>query len=130
MRCAVFAFLIFLTSPFLHGAETVRLVGELMNDQRELASVPFTEVVKAATGKQVLAMNPTNAADRELLAKIGRALDAVLRKLNAPGGPAQEKRRINEVSALFEAALKAELNAIEGFECDYPKLVSGARQRA
>lgn len=67
--------------------------------------------------------------DREILATIGQALDEVLQKLNATNSPAQRKRRINEVSGLFEAAIKAELNRIDGFERDYPKLASGARQR-
>ena len=118
------------TASLAFSADTARLVGELMNNEQELGSVPFAEVVRAATGKQLLPLNPTNAADREILAKIGKAMDEVMRKLNATNGPVQEKRRINEVSALFEAAMKAELNAIKGFECDYPKLASGARQRS
>ena len=112
------------------AADTAQLVRDLMADEHELASVPFAEVVKAATGKQVLAMNPTNAVEREVLAKIGRVMDEVLRQLNATNSPARQKRRINEVSALFENAMQAELNAVEGFACDFPKLASGARQRA
>jgi hypothetical protein len=75
-------------------------------------------------------LDKTNAIDRELLAKIGRALDTVLHNLKAPGGAAQKKRRIHEVSTLFEAAMKTELNAVEGFQCDYPRLASGAFQRS
>ena len=112
------------------AADTARLVTDLMADEHELANVPFAEVVQAATGKRVLAMNPANAVEREVLAKIGRALDAVLRQLNATNSPARQKRRINEVSALFENAMQAELNAVDGFACDFPKLASGARQRS
>ena len=112
------------------AADTARLVTDLMRDESELASVPFAEVVKAATGRQVLAMNLTNAVEREVLAKIGRAMDAVLLQLNATNSPARQKRRINEVSALFENAMQGELNAVEGFACDFPKLASGARQRS
>jgi hypothetical protein len=112
------------------AADVKSIVATLMNEEQELKSVPFSEVIYAATGKRVLPLNTTNAADRELLAKIGRALDASLHKLNAADSPTQKKRRINEVSALFEAVIKVELNAIEGFECDSPKLVSGARQRS
>lgn len=118
------------TASLAVSADTARLVAGLMNDEQELGNVPFAEVVRAATGKQLLPVNPTNTVDREIVAKIGKAMDEVLRKLNATNNPAQQKRRINEVSALFEAAMKAELNAIEGFECDYPKLASGARQRS
>ena len=70
------------------------------------------------------------AIDRELIAKIGGALDKVLHNLNAPDGAAHKKRRINEVSALFEAAMQTELNAVVGFQCEYPKLASGAFQRS
>ncbi len=129
MRWGLFAFLS-LTASLAGAADTARLVTDLMADEHELASVPFAEVVKAAAGKRVLAMNPTNAVDREVLAKVGKAMDEVLRKLNATNSPARQKRRINEVSALFENAMQAELNAVEGFECDFPKLASGARQRS
>jgi len=112
------------------AADVQSIVTTLMNDEAELKGVPFSEVVHAATGNRVVPLHMTNAVDRELVAKIGRAMDEVLRKLNAPDSPAQSKRRINEVSALFEAAMKTELNAIEGFECDFPKLASGARQRS
>ena len=122
MRLLLLVFALVASHAF--AADTARLVTDLMTDERELASVPFAEVVQAATGKQVLAMNPTNHIEREVLAKLGRAMDAVLRQLNATNSPARQKRRINEVSALFENAMQAELNAVEGFECDFPKLAS------
>jgi hypothetical protein len=112
------------------AADVHSLVTTLMNEEQELKGVPFSEVIYAASGKRVLPLNATNAIDRELLAKIGGALDKVLLKLNATDSPAKTKRRINEVSALFETAIKVELNTIEGFECDFPKLASGARQRS
>jgi hypothetical protein len=130
MRPFALAALLFLTQLSAHAADLQPLVSALMRSEQELSGVPFAEIVKAATGKQVIAVNPTNSIDRELLAKVGRALDEVLGKLNATDSPAQSKRRINEVSALFETALKASLNSIEGFECDYPKLASGAHQRS
>ncbi len=112
------------------GADVRSLVTTLISDEQELKGVPFSEVIYAVTGKRVLPFNATNAADRELVAKIGGALDAVLLKLNAANSPAKAKRRINEVSALFEMAIKAELNTIESFDCDFPKLASGAHQRS
>jgi hypothetical protein len=114
----------------LPAAEVARVVQSLMAEENELAGVPFAEVVHAATGKKILPLHATNAADRAALEKIGRALDAVLRHLNAPDSGARQKRRINEVSALFENALRTELGAIEGFSCDFPKTASGARQRS
>lgn len=112
------------------AADLQPLVGALMESEQKLSDVPFADVVRAATGRQVLPLHPTNAVDAELLAKMGRAMDAVLRRMNAPENAAQQKRRINEVSALFESAMKDALNAVAGFECDYPRLASGTRQRA
>jgi hypothetical protein len=112
------------------SAAVTSTVNALMTSTREMDGVPFSEVIHAATGKRVVPLDMTNAIDRELIAKIGRALDKVLHNLNAPGGAAQKKRRINEVSTLFEAAMKTELNAVEGFQCDYPRLASGAFQRS
>jgi hypothetical protein len=122
--------LILFPASIAFAADTAQLVNDLMRDEGELAGVPFAEVVQAATGKRVIALNPTNAVDRELLSKISRAMDEVMRKLNAPDSPVRSKRRINEVSTLFETTMKAELNAIEGLECDFPKLANGARQRS
>jgi hypothetical protein len=130
MRLFALAALLFLAQLSARAADLQPLVRALMQSEQELSGVPFAEIVRAATGKQVIAVNPTNSIDRELLAKVGRAMDEVLAKLNATDSPAQTKRRINEVSALFETALKASLNSIEGFECDYPKLASGAHQRS
>jgi hypothetical protein len=125
LLCLLFAGL--LAAP---AAELQSLVTTLMNDEHELKGVPFSNVVYAATGKRVIPLDPTNAADRALISRISHALDAVLLKLNSADSPAKTKRRINEVSALFESAIKAELNAIDGFECDFPKLASGAHQRS
>lgn len=130
MRPLLLASLIALTLFAAPAADLQPLVSTLMQSEQDLASVLFADVVKAATGKQVFPLHPTNAVDAELLAKIGRALDAVLQKMNTPESAAQQKRRINEMSALFETAMKEALNAVEGFDCDFPKLASGAHQRS
>jgi hypothetical protein len=130
MRCFPAAILILSLLVHASGADVRSVVATLMNQEQELKGVLFSEVVHAATGRNVLPLDLTNAIDRELIGKISRALDEVLRKLNAPDGPAQKKRRINEVSSLFETAMKAELNAVAGFQCDFPRLASGAYQRS
>ena len=101
-----------------------------MNDEIELKGIPFAEVVKAATGKAILPLNLTNEVDRALLAKISGALDAVLKRMNAPDSPAQKEKRINEVSAHFEKAMKAALNTVPGFVCDFPKTAAGNVQHS
>ena len=102
----------------------------LMRDEVSMSGIPFAEVVKAATGKVILPFDPGSAPDRELLARIGGALDTVLSKMNAPDSPAQKEKRINEVSAHFEKAIRDELNRISGFECDWPKTASGKIQHS
>jgi len=130
MRLLAALTILVLAAGLASGADTARLVTDLMKDEQELGNVPFAEVVHAATGKLLIPLNPTNVVDHEILGRIGQALDMVLRQLNATNSPAGQKRRINEVSALFENAMKDALNAIGGFECDFPKLASGARQRS
>ena len=130
MRSLLLASLLVLTPLVAPAADLQPLVSTLMQSEQDLASVPFADVVKAATGKQVLPLHPTNAVDAELLAKIGHALDAVLLKMNTPEKAAQQKRRINEMSALFEDAIKDALNTVEGFDCDFPRLASGGHQRS
>jgi hypothetical protein len=112
------------------AADVGSIVTTLMDDERALNGVPFAEVVRAATGKEVIPINLTNAVDRELVGKIGRAMDKVMRSLNVADSAVRTKRRINEVSALFEAAIRTELNLVSGFACDYPKTASGTRQRS
>ena len=128
-RSAVFTLVLVLAMSAL-AADVPSIVTTLMDRQTELNGSPFSQIVHAATGKRVVPLNMTNAIDRELVAKISRATDEVLKKLNAPDSPVKSKRRINEVSVLFETAIKAELNAIEGFECDFPKTAAGVRQRS
>jgi len=112
------------------AADVSAVVTALMSEETELKGVPFSEVVRAATGRQVLPLRLTNAVDQDLVARISRAMDAVVEKFNATNSPAHSKRRINEVSALFESAMKAELNVMPGFECDFPKTAAGVRQRS
>ena len=130
MRSILLVTLFAFTSFIASAADLQPLVSTLMQSEQDLASVAFADVVKAATGKQVFPLHATNSVDAELLAKIGRALDAVLLKMNTPENAAQQKRRINEMSALFETAMKEALNAVEGFDCDFPRLASGAHQRS
>ena len=51
-------------------------------------------------------------------------------ELSQPNSPAREKRRINEVSALFENALRIEIDAHPNFSCDFPKTKEGEIQRS
>jgi hypothetical protein len=124
-----------LVSP-VKAAESVKSAGTstalaaVFEADASLQGVPFRDVLLAATGKRVLPFNSTNAADRELLAKISSALDRVLAELNQADHAAQKEKRINEVSAHFEDSLRTELNRVPGFVCEVPKTAAGKHQRA
>ncbi len=111
-------------------SDTSKLIVAVAEAGGELRGIPFTDVVKATTGKRILAFDRKNDADRELLAKIGSALDQVIIRMNATNSVAQKQRRINEVSSHFEDEMKRVLNDVAGFSCDFPHLASGKVQRS
>lgn len=111
-------------------ADAASIIPWLLDEERDLKGIPFPEVIKATSGKTLIPIDPTRKTDQELLTKIGRALDRVVREMNRPESPAHQQRRINEVSAHFESAIRAALNAVPGFACDVPKTAAGKIQRS
>src|SRR2546428_1691878 len=120
----------FLVWVRVEASDADGLIHWLLEDNRELKDIPFSEVVKAATDKQILPINATNDVDRLLLQKINSALDRVLARMNMPNSIVQQQRRINEVSSYFESAIKQELNAVPGFVCDFPNTSAGHVERS
>jgi hypothetical protein len=114
----------------LAAGDAVGLIHWLLEEDRDLKGIPFSEIVLATTGKRILPINAGSDTDRALLAKIGTALDRVLEKANLPGNAAQRTRRINEASSHFETALREELNRVPGFACEFPKTTAGRVQRS
>jgi hypothetical protein len=110
--------------------DTRALVSALVRSETDLKQVPFAQIVQAATGKNVIPFDTSKEVDRELLSKIGNAMDEVLKRLNMTNSSAQKQRRINEVSSHFETEMKRVLNEIPGFECDFPKTAQGKVQRS
>jgi hypothetical protein len=111
-------------------AEAGQLILWLLDEDRDLNGIPFADIIHATSGKRIIPLNRTNAADRALLAKIGTAMDRVLARMNATNSPAQKERRINEVSRHFEEAMRQELDAVAGFKCAWPVTAAGAAQRS
>lgn len=105
------------------------LVSWLFKQDAELRSIAFPEVIAAATGKKVIAFDPADADDRRAATQIGQVMDAVLAEVNA-----DEKLtaipRINEVSSHFEDLMRAKLDAVPGFACEFPKTKSGRTLRS
>ena len=112
------------TPPAGDAVRTVMAAEELLRE------VPLREVVAAATGKQILPLQPDKVpADAAARAHITRAAEQVLAFLNAPDSPARGLRRINEVSSHVEEKLVALLQAGD-FTCGFPKTAAGDAQRS
>src|SRR4051812_17082051 len=72
------------------------LIPWLLNENRELRGIPFDQVIHAATGHRVLAIDRKDETDQRVLKQIGTALDEVVRRMSAPDSPVQSFARINE----------------------------------
>lgn len=109
---------------------TVAAIAAVFQADRELDGLPLSTVIEATTGRKIIPIQLERESDRELIRKLGAALDEVLRRLNATNSPAQQERRINEVSSHFENELKSVLNATPDFACDFPRTAAGKIQRS
>ena len=131
LQIACWAILAFSASAAeTNKSDISQLIVAVVEAGGELKEIPFADVVKATTGKRILSFDQKSDADRELLAKIGLALDEVIVRMNATNSVAQKQRRINEVSSHFEDEMKRVLNDVAGFSCDFPHLASGKIQRS
>lgn len=102
----------------------------LMEAQEELDSVPFREVMLAASGHKVLPCDPKDTVTEEIIKAINLAAKATAKRLNAPDSPARASRRINEVSRLAEDWLREELNRDPALACEIPETAKGTKQRS
>src|SRR5438132_8514273 len=100
------------------------LVPWLFKQDAELRRIPFSEVIAAATGKKIVPFDAKDADDRRIVAEVSKALDAVLAEMNA-NERIKTIRRINEVSSHFEDLIRAKLDAVPGFSCNFPLTKSG-----
>jgi hypothetical protein len=106
------------------------LIPWLLDESHQLRGIPFGEVIHAATGHKVLAIDRNDATDQRVLKEIGTVLDEVVRRMSAPDSPVQSFARINEVSGSFENMIRELLNAAPGLSCDFPKTADGKVQRS
>ena len=107
-----------------------QLIPWLLNEDRQLRGIPFSEVIFDATGKRVLPVDPENEIDQRVIKQISAALDETLKRVNAPNSAVQNIGRINEVSSHFEDLLRELLNATPGLNCDFPRTADGKMQRS
>ena len=113
------------------GGDIEALIGWLLDDSRQLDSVPFPTVIKATTGKQILPIDfEGDPVSAEIAGALRQAMDATVIELNKEDSPVRKQRRINEASRFFEDEMQARLNAMEGFSCAIPRLADGKEQRS
>lgn len=122
--------LLLITVATIDAADVKQLVRQLMQVRDELKGIPFAEVVEANTGKKLLAIDRRSSTDRRIVAAVSAAAGRVMKTVSDSDHEAHQQRRINEVSKYFEEAMRDELNALAGFECDYPKTAAGRSQRS
>lgn len=107
-----------------------QLIPWLLDEDRQLRGVPFSEVIFDTTGKKVLAFNPNDEVDRAVGNAIRQVLDEVVKRMNAGDNPIQSILRINEVSSHFEDMLRDLLNGAPGLSCDFPHTAADKVQRS
>ncbi len=107
-----------------------QLIPWLLDEDRQLRGVAFSEVIFDATGKKVLPIDKTNEVDQRVIKAIAAACDETLKRLNATDNKVQKIGRINEVSSHFEDTLRELLNSTPGLSCEFPKTADGKEQRS
>ena len=107
-----------------------KLIPWLLDENESLKGLRFADVIAATSGKKVLALDATDKDDQRVLAQIGTALDAVLAAMNAPDSKTRGVRRVNEMSAKFEDAIREKLHAGPGLECAVPVTADGRHLRS
>ena len=107
-----------------------QLIPWLLDEDRQLRAIPWSEIVFDATGKKVLPFDAKNENDQRVIKAISAACDETVKRLNAPNSPIQAIARINEVSSHFEDTLRELLNATPGLSCDFPRTAEDKVQRS
>jgi hypothetical protein len=107
-----------------------QLIPWLLDEDRQLSGLAFSDVIFDATGKRVLTIDPKNETDQRVIKQISGVLDEVLKRMNAPDSAIQKIPRINEVSSHFEDLLRELLNATPGLSCDVPHTAEDRAQRS
>lgn len=119
-----------LTPDSSRREEVAGLISWLLDSDRDLARIPFADVIAATAAVEVLPFDPQDPNDSRIVHRIGEALDNLLQEINHPEHPIHEVGRINEVSGHLEDLLMDELNAIEDFVCTFPLTAGGRIQRS
>ena len=121
---------LFAVAPLARAGETkpdsAVLIDWLLQDGRELRGIPFSEVLSATTGKNILPVPP----DAPWLKRLATVLDRTLSAMNEPSHPIHGVGRINEASRFIEDQLMLECNKEAGWSCGIPRTSAGDEQRS
>jgi len=112
------------------ACEDTLLVQNLLEQNLGNRRFAFSTVIRACSGKEVLALDRENAVHNKLLHHIETALAETIREQNREDAPVRELRRINEASRFFEDGLMEKLDAIDGLTCGPAPTVAGNSQRS
>ena len=107
-----------------------QLIPWLLDEDQQLRSIPFPELIFDATGRKVLPFAAKNAVDQRVAKAISAACEETIKRLNAPESVIQSIDRINEVSSHFEDTLRQLLNTTPGLQCEFPLTADGKLQRS
>lgn len=106
------------------------LIPWLLDENRQLRGIPFSEVIADATGKKVLPFDAKDEINQRIVKQISAALDQVVRRMNAPDSPIQNISRINELSSHFEDMIRELLSTTPGLSCELPRTAEDRVQRS
>jgi len=106
------------------------LIPWLLQENKELRAIPFSDLILDTTGTRVLASDPKNATDLRVIKQISGVLDEVIKRMNAPESIIQGIPRINEVSSHFEDMMRDLLDAAPGLHYEFPPTAEGHVQRS
>jgi len=85
-----------------------QLIPWLLDEDRQLRDVAFSEVILDTTGKHVLAVDRKNETDECVIKQISAALDETMRRMNASDSPWNFIRWDLVDLSQFKVKLKAE----------------------
>ena len=130
LRAAITIGLIAATPLFAEEkkSDATEFIAWLLQDDRDLRGIDFSEVLAATTGKKIIPVD--SAIDKSWLEKLAVILNQTLAKLNDPSHPIHSAGRINEASRFIEDELLAQCAGVEGWICGIPKTSSGEEQRS
>lgn len=107
-----------------------RLVRQLIGEDLGTRRFHFSNVMKAASGHQVIRLDEEDPVHQALVERLNLELQAITERLGQPGSPAHSERRINEVSRHFEDELLRAFEEDSDWTAGIPPTRDGRTQRS